>query len=162
MLSITGSVIQLQYFSCYLMSGIIGSNLFVNLLMLGAGEGVASIISGFLYSNYRDTTVVRGLAATTAIANILFYYVPAGPAQFICFLFTVAGIAGQFNGIFVLSEMRIPPQSIGGGLVIVSTVGTLCASLSAYLTQISDTFTMILPTALAITTICLTMCLGGA
>ena len=79
MLSLTGAFIQLQYFCVFLLAGLIGSNLFVNLLMVGVGEGAASILSGPLYGNFSDKTVVIGLAATSGIANALFYVVPKGP-----------------------------------------------------------------------------------
>ena len=32
----------------------IGSNIFVNLILVGSGEVIAGIFSGYLYANYKD------------------------------------------------------------------------------------------------------------
>ena len=67
----------------------------------------------------------------------------------------VFGIAGQFNGIMIISEMRVPPQNLGSAIVILMTVGTMTAAVSPMLAQISDTFNIIYPSALALSTLIL-------
>jgi len=68
----------------------------------------------------------------SAVFNIVFYYMPAGPLSYMCILLKVFGIASQFNTIFVLVEMRLPPANTGSSLVIIMTMGAITAAISPY------------------------------
>ena len=48
------STVQVQYFSVFILASMIGSNIFVNLILVGSGEVIAGIFSGYLYANYKD------------------------------------------------------------------------------------------------------------
>ena len=63
----------------------------------------------------------------------LFYYVPEGLPQYFCLFMAVAGIAAKFNTVFVLAELRIPPENIGAALVMINTIAIICAALSPFL-----------------------------
>ena len=86
----------------------------------------------------------------SALFNFVFYYVPAGPLSYMCILLKVFGIASQFNTIFVIAEMRIPPANTASALVIILTVGTATAAISPYLAQASAPFPMIISSLLAL------------
>ena len=90
------------------------------------------------------------------MSNLTFYMVPPGAAQCACFLLSVFGVAGQYNCMMVVSEMRIPPENLGASFVIIMTVGTLTAAISPHLSNISATFTMVYPSLLAVTVLLLT------
>ena len=91
----------------------------------------------------------------TCISNLMFYIVPAGFLQSLFFVSMVFGMAAQFTGVMIISEMRIPPQNLGSAIVIILTVGTMSAAVSPLLAQISDTFNIVYPSALALLTLLL-------
>ena len=126
------SLIEMEYFMGFYLSSVLDGNLFVNLIMVGAGETFAGILSGILLSRMKDTHVFLISALLTGISYVLFFFVPSGLAQYICFFLTVAGIAGKFNTFYVLAELRIPPENIGSALVIIITIAIMFAGLSPY------------------------------
>ena len=87
--------IQVQYFSLFILASILGNNIFLNLIMVGSGETLAGFVSGYLLANFKDTRVFQSFALTSALCNALFYMVPSGAPQFICFLLSVFGVAGR-------------------------------------------------------------------
>ena len=126
------SLVQIEYFMAFYLASVLDGNLFVNLMLVGAGETVAGIWSGILLSRMKDTHVFILSALLNGISYVLFFFVPSGIAQYMCLFLTVSGIAGKFNTIYVLSELRIPPENIGSALVIIITVAIMAAGLSPY------------------------------
>ena len=55
-----------------------------------------------------------------------------------------------------MADLRIPPANLGASISIIMTVGTLTAAVSPYLAKISQTFTIIYPSALALAAFTLT------
>jgi len=116
----------------FYLASVLDGNLFVNLMLVGGGETVAGIWSGILLSRMKDTNVFIISALLNGISYVLFFFVPSGLAQYVCLLLTVSGIAGKFNTIYVLAELRIPPENIGSALVIIITVAVMAAGLAPY------------------------------
>ena len=117
------SLITIQYNSLYFLVTVIGGNIFVNCIVMGVGEVAAGLLSGKLLSQFKDVHVFFVANLLVAVFDTLFYYVPAGLPQYACLLMTICGVATQFNCIYVLVEMRIPPENTGSAIVIVTTVG---------------------------------------
>ena len=117
------SLITIQYNSLYFLVTVIGGNIFVNCIVMGVGEVAAGLLSGKLLSQFKDVHVFFVANLLVAFFDTLFYYVPAGLPQYVCLLMTICGVATQFNCIYVLVEMRIPPENTGSAIVIVTTVG---------------------------------------
>ena len=114
------------------MATLIDGNKFVNCILLGSGEIVAALISGYMLSKMPDNVVFALCSMTTVIANTTCYFVPEGIPQYALFLLAIIGIAGQFNAIFVLVELRLPPEKFGAAVVIMITVGTLTGCAAPY------------------------------
>ena len=96
----------------------------------------------------------------TGVFNLLFYCVPSGVGQYLCFFFNVFGIAGQFCTVNILAEMRVPPENFGAAMVILLTMGTMIASICPILSAIGHPFTMIYPSVLAAVAFCLSYLLA--
>lgn len=71
------------------------------------------------------------------------------------------GLAGQFNSIFVLVELRVPPENVGAAIVIVNTVGTLAACIAPYVAETGYPSTMLIPSVLACANAGLAIYLGA-
>ena len=125
------SCIILQYYSLYFLITIIGGNIFINCIVMGVGEILAGLISGQLMQRFKDTHVFLWANLFVGIFNTIFYFLPSGgPLLYACLLLTILGCATQFNCIFVLVELRVPPENAGSALVIVTTVGQLTAAVA--------------------------------
>ena len=72
--------IQVQYFSLFILASILGNNIFLNLIMVGSGETLAGLVSGYLLANYSDVRVFQSFALISAVSNLTFYMVPPGAA----------------------------------------------------------------------------------
>lgn len=70
------------------------------------------------------------------------------------------GLAGQFNSIFVLIELRVPPENVGAAITIVNTIGTLAACISPYVAETGYPSTMLIPSLLAAFNVALAVYLG--
>lgn len=137
----------------------IGGNKFINCILIGAGEVMACIISAFMMSRMSDTLVFKIAAAIGCVSNIIFYCVPEGPFKYLCFLGYVFGAAAQFNCIYPLIELRIPPENAASGIVITTCVGTLCAACAPMLGSLGYPLAMIIPSFLAAANFVLCFCL---
>mmetsp|Transcript_21682 Transcript_21682/g.26679 ORF Transcript_21682/g.26679 Transcript_21682/m.26679 type:complete len:106 (+) Transcript_21682:1276-1593(+) len=100
---------QFEYYQIYFLSTAIGGNSFVNLTIVGVGECLGGFLSGLMMRRMGDDRVFQVSCLLTFISNFVFYTLPAGPSQYACFLIFITGITAQFNTIFVLVELRIPP-----------------------------------------------------
>ena len=66
-----------------------------------------------------------------------------------CFLVYVFGASGQFNVIFPLIELRLPPENSSAGITIALCVGTLAASVSPVIGFLPFPLGMLVPSILA-------------
>ena len=103
------------------------------MIVIGAGETFAGILSGFLLSRFKDTHVFFLAAAINGTFMTLFYYMPEGFPQYVCLFLAVSGIAAKFNTVYVLAELRIPPENIGAALVMMNTIAIICSAVSPFL-----------------------------
>ena len=67
------SLILIQYNSLYLLVTEIGGNIFINCCVIGSGEIMAGMISGFLLRKFKDTKVVYGANILAATFYALFF-----------------------------------------------------------------------------------------
>lgn len=72
--------LQIQYFSMYFLAAKIGDNKFVNCSLIGLGEMIGGLISGFLMTRIHDHHVFISSALATCLANFAFYFMPVGGA----------------------------------------------------------------------------------
>lgn len=135
-------MITMQYNALYFMVTVIGGNIFVNCIVMGCGEIMAGFISGWLLRKLKDTHVFLGANILVALFNTVFYYVPAGTPQYLCLLLTIIGVAIQWNSIYILVELRIPPENVGSAIVIVSTLGQLSSTITPMISQSGYPVTM--------------------
>jgi len=86
--------IQVQFYSSYILASVIGSDIFMNLIMIGIGQVLASLLCGLLFQSYTDSKVFQTFTVMTCLSNLVFYFVPAGIAQSVCLIVMVFGIVG--------------------------------------------------------------------
>ena len=135
-------------------------NKYMNLIVIGAGEAICGALSGWMLSNMKDTHVWLIACAFNGTFMFLFYFVPSGLLQYVCLFLTVAGIAAKCNAVYVLAELRIPPENIGGACVIILTVGIMAGSLSPYLSLSGYPTSMVLIMAISVMNMILTVFLN--
>lgn len=152
--------IQVNYYSMYFLATIIGGNIFLNSVFVGVGEVMAGLISGYMLIKFKDSNCFFIFNMISGLSIFLFYLMPAGLPQYLCFMTYVFGIACQFNSIFVMIELRIPAENTGAAIVIITAVGTLTASVAPYIAQAPHPFPMFVTIALCIINIGLTCCLS--
>ena len=97
---------------------------------MGVGEIIAGLLSGYLLSKFKDTKIFLFANIMVAIFDTAFYLVPNGLPQYMCLLLTICGVATQFNTIYVLVELRVPPENTGSALVIVLTFGAMASAVA--------------------------------
>jgi predicted MFS family arabinose efflux permease len=122
--------LQIQYFSIYFLGASIGGNKFVNLMLIGVGEMIGGALSGFALTRMSDHRVFQIVTLVSSSMNLVFYAVPEGLPSYTCFILFIMGIAGQFNAILIIVELRVPPENTGAAFQILFTVGTMAATLS--------------------------------
>lgn len=142
-------ILSTQYYSMYFLAATVGTNKFINCCLIGSGEIIGATLTAFLLSRMHDHYVFISAAVLACVANFAYYFVPEGGAQFACFLLFVVGLSGQFNSIYVVIELRIPPENVGAAIVIVTTVGTLVSSIAPYIVNFGFPSTLIIPSCLA-------------
>ena len=131
-ISLIMSSIEIQYFSVYYLAADIGGNLFTNVILLSIGASVSGVVSGYLINVYSDVRVFQSFALCTGIFNLIFYFVSDAILKYICFILTAFGAAAQFCVIFIIVELRIPPENIGAAIAIVLTIGNVAAAISPF------------------------------
>lgn len=136
-------MINMQYNALYFMVTVIGGNVFVNCVVMGTGECMAGILSGFFLKRYKDTHVFLVANLLVVFFNTLFYYVPFGIPRYVCLLLTILGVATQYNCVYILVEMRIPPENTGSAIVVVTTLGQLSASITPLVSTAGYPITML-------------------
>ena len=62
-----------------------------------------------MLSRMKDTNVFFIANILNVTCNTLFYFMPNGIAQYVCLALTVMGVSAEFNTMYVLLEMRVPP-----------------------------------------------------
>lgn len=101
-----------------------------NGMILGLAECIASLAFGFLLRWMSDTNAAAVLAVVCGVFNILYRMLGAGeggiPAM-ICLGIAILGIGGLVNAIYIAIEMRVPPEKLGGNLVLVMTCSAFLA-----------------------------------
>jgi len=137
----------------------IGGNKFINCILIGVGELLACIISATMMSHMSDTLVFKIMAFLGCASNLIFYAVPEGILQYLCFIGYVFGAAGQFNCIYPLIELRIPPENSASAIVITTCIGVLSAGCAPMLGSLGHPYTMIIPSFLAASNFALSFCL---
>ena len=152
--------IQVQYYSMYYLCTVIGGNIFLNCIMLGVGESIAGFVSGYLLSKFKDSKVFIFVNAVSVISIVAFYQVPRGFPQYALFFTTIFGMAGQFNSIYVLVEMRMPPENTAATIVLITTIGTLVAATAPMIASAGYPTSMWILAILGTSNICLTLMLA--
>ena len=117
-------------------------------------------MSSYFLGRFPDARVFQVYTLMSGSFNLLFYCMPAGFGQYLCFFFNVFGIAGQFVTVNILAELRVPPENFGAAMVIMWTVGTMISSICPILSTIGHPFTMIYPSVLAAFAFCLSYLLA--
>ena len=76
-----------------------------------------------------------------------------------CFLVYVFGASGQFNVIFPLIELRLPPENSSAGLTIAVCIGTMFSSVSPVIGFLPFPLGMLVPSILAASNFVICFCL---
>ena len=71
-------LILIQYNALYYLITVMGGNVFVNCLLMGCGEMIAGLLSGYFLSKFKDTSVFLAANLLVAIFYPIFYLVPTG------------------------------------------------------------------------------------
>ena len=90
-------------------------NKFVNSMMFGIAEALAVVFSGILMSKISDTAVYNLVIASGVIAYLIFIVFPDINTImiYVANCIFVGGLGGMQNLGFLISELRVPPQSLG-------------------------------------------------
>ena len=121
---------QLDYTIFTLMLGSIDGNKYVNGIIFALAGVVACIFTGPALNYYKDIMVFKSSILVSAICNLCFFYFESPNLKYLFLFITVCSIAGAFNTMFVIMELRIPPENIGSASVLMYVVGALGCTLA--------------------------------
>jgi len=130
LLLIFGSAISVvSWMTVYLVVVLPGPKLY-NGMILGLAESTASIAFGFLLRWMSDKNASLLLTMLCALFNILYRVLGAGEGgilAMICLGISILGIGGLVNAIYIVIEMRVPPEKLGANITLVLTVSIICS-----------------------------------
>lgn len=116
----------------FLIAAIPGPKLY-NGMICGLAEAFASILFALLLSWMTDIQASILCALTCASCNILYNVLGAGaggiPAMIMLGL-AIVGIGGLVNAVYIVIEMRVPPEQLGASIVIVMTFTVFCSGFA--------------------------------
>ena len=68
--------------------------------------------------------------------------------KYVCLFATIFGIAGAFNSIFVVMELRIPPENLGSASVLMFVISALGCSMTPSIAIMEDPTRMLMISAI--------------
>ena len=154
------SAFQLNYYAIAYLATSIGGNKFINCTISGVAEILGCIITGLALSRMSDRVFFAISCLITCVANFVFYVVPAGLPQYLCFTLFAMGVAGQYASIYILAELRLPPEYTATGMMLMTTLGTCAAAFSPSIGSADQPVMMIVPGLLAALNLLMTFFIG--
>ena len=110
------------------MLGTIEGNKYVNGMVFSLAGAAGGMLTGIAMAYSKETTVYRLCALAAAVCNAGLYHAESPTLKIVFLTITVFGLAGAFNSIFVVMELRIPPENLGSASVLMYVIGALgCA-----------------------------------
>ena len=91
---------------------------------------LSCIIVGMLLKYYKETSVYKVGALMGGTCNILFVYFDSPIIKMVCLFMMVIGVAGAFHSMYVIMELRIPPENIGSASVLMCVFGSFGCTLA--------------------------------
>lgn len=105
----------------------------VNGIIFGIAESFSCLTSGLIVRFIKDSTAVIFFCATGIVSAITFYFTGGMGTGMLgaCLLFTeVFSIGALVSLTFVLTELRVPPESFGSTTVLCVTIALIFSGLS--------------------------------
>ena len=123
------ALISCLFAQCYMAYGLAyltlaqrGGNMFVNGILLSVAEATSAGITGWALGCMPDATVLRACAACSAFSNLAYFYLEGDPQltwlRYVFLFMSYLGTAGCLNCVFVVMELRFPPQSMGSAIAV--------------------------------------------
>ena len=122
-------LIACLFSQCYMSYGLAyltlagrGGNMFVNGILLSVAEATSAGVTGWALGRMADYTVFRACAACSAASNLAYYSLEGHPQlawlRYLFLFMSYLGTAGCLNCVFVVMELRFPPQSMGTAIAL--------------------------------------------
>ena len=122
-------IAQSSYAAISLMLGTLDGNKYVNGMLFSLAGAAGGMLSGVAMAYSKETTVYRLCALSAAVCNAAFYQAEDPTLKYVFLSITVFGLAGAFNSVFVVMELRTPPENLGSASVLTYVIGALgCAA----------------------------------
>ena len=129
----TGYAFQYYIFNLYLTK--LEGNKFVNAVIFGGAETLSVFLSGYLMSRLSDMTVFRIIFFAGVMSYSIFIFAPDLNTIMIylanCVF--VGSLGGWQNLGSLVSELRVPPQSLGSVNMIAQTAGVGLGSIVPFI-----------------------------
>ena len=127
-----------------IMIGSLEGNKYVNGMLLSIVGCAAGFITGIILGKFKDTHVYILCGILGLTFNVLFYYTQSPTLKYAFLCFIIFGTAGAFNTMFVVMEMRIPPENLGSATVLMSVMGGAGCSTTPTIALMQDPLRMII------------------
>ena len=106
-------------------------NKLVNGMIYGVSQATASFLIGFVCKYAADNLIYISLASVCLVSNVGYYFIDGtenGAISFLFYILIVFCIGGISTTVFILIELRVPPESLASSLVLIFTASvSLCA-----------------------------------
>ena len=135
-------IISIFYAMCYMQYGLAyltlagrGGNMFVNGILLSVAEAASTGVTGWALGVMKDVTVFRVCALMNIIFNLTYFmlkgYEDLVWLRYSTLFLSYLGQAGCFNCVFVVMEMRFPPQQMASAIAMsMQVIAPLLCSLN--------------------------------
>lgn len=111
-----------------------GGDVFVMGLVLGFAEAISSVVSGWLMIKFGEKFAFNFLATEAIICYLILYYARdflmagTGIGGVIFLFFSMIGVGGAYNTIFIIIESELPPEWLAQTVSLSFSFCTLIAS----------------------------------
>ena len=113
-----------------------GSKLYAG-LSLGLAETTSILVTGVICRYFKETHVFNGACVLTLISQSTFMFYCGGESTSFTAMVAIFGIClgngAAYSIIYLMMELRFPPEIIGSYIVKVITTSLLFASMSTHI-----------------------------
>jgi len=105
-------------------------------MIFGLAESISSVVAGILCKYYKDWHAFIGFCAISIVAQIVFYLAGAnegGSIAFFSLFWNVLGAGGAITIVYIMIELRMPPDKLGSAIVIIITISVFYSSFSPFI-----------------------------
>ena len=111
-----------------------GTKLFAG-MMLGLGEAVSCIISGFVCRYVKDIHAFNFFTLMIGIAQLVYYWgcegVSGSFTSLCAIFFIILGVGACINIIYLMIELRVSANKLGSSIVIVITSAMIVSTFAS-------------------------------